>query len=144
MNRCIALTLLAVSSMAATAWSQCNNPSSPGVVICIPTNGSTVVYTPEISIRSTPAQGASITEFRLYDNNLDVFDGSPGQTGIDLYDGGIYNGFHHFVVNAWDSEGHPYQAALPSPSLAWDSVFVPCRSLRELTSAFHRPAPSCR
>ena len=111
MKRCITLTLLAVSSMAATAWPQCNNPSSPGVVICIPTNGSTVVYTPEISIRSTPAQGTSITEFRLYDNNLDVFAGSPGQTGVDLYDGGIYNGFHHFVVNAWDSEGHLYQAS---------------------------------
>lgn len=111
MKRCIALTLLAVSSMAAAAWSQCNNPSSPGVVICTPTNGSTVVYTPEISIRSTPAQGASITLFRLYDNNVDVLDGSPGQSGVDLYDGAIYNGFHHFVVNAWDSEGHLYQAS---------------------------------
>jgi len=97
--------------MAAAAWSQCNNPSSPGVVIRTPTNGSTEVYTPEISIRSTPAQGASITLFRLYDNNVDILDGSPGQSGEDIYDGGIYNGFHHFVVNAWDSEGHLYQAS---------------------------------
>ena len=97
--------------MTAPAWSQCNNPSSPGVVICTPTNGSTVVYTPEISIRSTPAQGASITEFKLYDNNVDVFDGPPGNSGVDLYDGGIYNGYHHFVVNAWDSDGHLYQAS---------------------------------
>ena len=89
MKRRIALTLLAVSSMAAAASSQCNNPKSPGVVICTPTNGSTVVYMPEISIRSTPAQGASITLFRLYDNNVDVFDGTPGQTGVDLYDGAI-------------------------------------------------------
>ena len=71
MKRCIALTLFAVSSMAVIAWSQCKNPSSPGVVICTPTNGSTVVYIPEISIRSTPAQGGSITLFRLYDNNVD-------------------------------------------------------------------------
>ena len=111
MTRCIAVTLLALSSMTAPAWSQCNNPSSPGVVICTPTNGSTVVYTPEISIRSTPAQGASITEFKLYDNNVDVFDGPPGNSGVDLYDGGIYNGYHHFVVNAWDSDGHLYQAS---------------------------------
>jgi hypothetical protein len=109
-KRRIALTLLAVSSMATAAWSQCNNPSSPGVVICTPTNGSTVVYMPEISIRSTPAQGATITQFKLYDNNVDVYDGPPGDSGIDLYDGAIYNGSHDFVVNAWDSEGHLYQA----------------------------------
>lgn len=111
MNRCIALTVFAVSSLAATAWSQCNNPSSPGAVICIPTNGSTVVYTPEIDMRSTPAQGASITQFRLYDNNVDIFDGPAGDSGVNLIDGGIYNGYHHFVFNAWDSEGHLYQAS---------------------------------
>jgi hypothetical protein len=104
------LVLLAVSFMAATAWSQCNNPTDPGVVICTPTNGSTVVATPEISIRSTPAQGASITQFKLYDNNVDIFDGPPGDSGVNLYDGAIYNGYHNFVVNAWDSDGHLYQA----------------------------------
>lgn len=111
MNRCLSLTLFALSTMAATAWSQCNNPTSPGVVICIPTNGSTVVYAPEISIRSTPAQGASITLFRLYDNNVDVFYGFPGDSGVNLFDYAIFNGRHHFVVNAWDSEGHLYQAS---------------------------------
>ena len=110
MKRRIALILLAVSSMPAAALSQCNNPTSPGVVICTPTNGSTVVYIPEISIRSTPAQGASITQFRLYDNNVDVYDGPPGDSGVDLYDGAIYNGSHNFVVNAWDSDGNLYQA----------------------------------
>lgn len=111
MKRHFALSLLAVSSTAVIAWSQCNNPTSPGAVICTPTNGSTVVYVPEISIRSTPAQGASITEFRLYDNNVDVFDGPPGDSGINLYDGAIYHGRHHLVVNARDSEGHLYQAS---------------------------------
>lgn len=111
MKRHFALTLFAVSFLAAAAWSQCNNPTSPGVIICTPTNGSTVVYSPEISIRSTPAQGASITQFRLYDNNVDVFDGTPGQTGVDLYDAAIYDGSHDFVVNAWDSDGHLYQAS---------------------------------
>jgi hypothetical protein len=107
--RSLALTLLAVSFLAAAAWSQCNNPKSPGVVICTPTNGSTVV-SPEISIRSTPAQGASITEVNLYDNNKNIWKGYPGMTGVDLYDGAIYNGYHNFVVNAWDTEGHLYQA----------------------------------
>lgn len=104
----IPLTLL--FGFASPAWSQCNNPSSPAAVICIPTNGSTVVYIPEISIRSTPAQGASITRFKLYDNGVTVYEGSPGQTGVDLSDGAIYDGFHRFVVHAWDSEGHLYAA----------------------------------
>jgi hypothetical protein len=108
-KRYFALTLLAVTSLATAGWSQCNNPSSPGVIICTPTNGSTVV-SPLISIRSTPAQGASITEFILYDNNVNIYEGPPGDSGIDLYDGAIYNGYHNFVVNAWDSEGHLYQA----------------------------------
>jgi hypothetical protein len=108
-TRSFALTLLAVSFLSAAAWSQCKNPTSPGVLICTPTNGSTVVF-PEISIRSTPAQGASITEVILYDNNNNIWEGSPGMTGVDLYDGAIYNGYHNFVVNAWDTEGHLYQA----------------------------------
>lgn len=65
------LTLSAVS-WAAIAWPQCRNPTEPGVRTCTPTNGSTVVATPLISIRSTPAQGPSITLFRLYDNNVDI------------------------------------------------------------------------
>lgn len=65
---------------------------------------------PEISIRSTPAQGASITQFKLYDNNVDVYDGPPGDSGGDLWDAAIYDGSHDFVVNAWDSDGHLYQA----------------------------------
>ncbi len=108
-TRSFAFTLLAVSFLAATSWSQCNNPSSPGVVICTPTNGSTVV-SPEISIRSAPAQGASITQIILYDNNNNIWQGDPGMSGVDLYDGAIYNGPNNFVVNAWDSDGHLYQA----------------------------------
>ena len=111
MTRSFALTLLAVTFLAAAGWSQCNNPSSPGVVICTPTNGSTVVYTPEISVRSTPAQGATITAFKIYDNNYDIYDSPPGDTGVDLIDGGIFDGSHNIVVNAWDSEGHLYQAS---------------------------------
>lgn len=96
--------------LTAPAWAQCNNPSSPGVVICTPTNNSTVAYIPTISVRSTPAQGASISAFKIYDNNVRIYQSSPGQTGIDLADGGMYNGSHYVVVNAWDSEGHLYQA----------------------------------
>ena len=96
--------------LTAAAWSQCNNPSSPGVVICSPTNISTVAYLAEVSVRSTPAQGASISAIYIYDNNVRIYQTGQGQTGIDLIDGGMYNGFHNVVANAWDTEGHLYQA----------------------------------
>ncbi len=104
-----ALTLTAVLAFAAVAFSQCNNPSSPGVVICTPTTGSTVV-TPLISVRSTPAQGATITKFIIYDNNQDIYNGSAVMSGIDMYNGDIVNGSQNVVVNAWDSDGTLYQA----------------------------------
>lgn len=106
----LVLTFAAMLSLAATGWSQCNNPSSPGVVICTPTNGSTVAYVEDIAVRSTPASGASITEFIIYDNNVKKYTGGKGQTGIDMYDASIFNGKHNVVVNAWDTDGHFYQA----------------------------------
>jgi hypothetical protein len=109
LRRCL-WTAAAFVFLASAAWSQCNNPSSPGVVICTPTNDSTVVYLNEISVRSTPASGASITQFIIYDNNVNIYQGGKGQTGIDLYDGAIFNGNHNVVVNAWDTDGNLYQA----------------------------------
>jgi Bacterial Ig domain len=97
--------------LSAAAWSQCNSPSSPGVVLCNPTNNSTVAYgnlPPMISIRSTPAQGAKITSLIMYDDNNNIYQNTTG--GIDLFDGSIYNGWHHIVVNVWDSDGNLYQA----------------------------------
>lgn len=136
--RNLALPLLAVSFLANAAWSQCNNPKSPGVVICTPTNGSTVVA-PEISIRSTPAQGASITEVILYDNNKNIWQGYPGMTGVDLYDGGIYNGYHNFVVNAWDTEGHLYQAR--TDVTVTGLTFAPCSMPTSPGINFCAPTP---
>jgi len=105
-----ALALAMLSSLVTAAWSQCNNPSSPGVVICTPTNGSTVVYLNEISIRSTPASGASITGFSIYDNKVLIYQSPQGQSGIDLYDGAIYNGNHNLIVKAGDTAGNLYEA----------------------------------
>jgi hypothetical protein len=104
------LTLSIILSLTAAAWSQCNNPASPGVVICTPTTGSTVVYVPEISVRSTPAPGASIAGFSIYDGNTLLFKSSPGQAGDDIYDGSLYNGIHDIVVTAKDTAGNVYQA----------------------------------
>jgi Bacterial Ig domain len=105
------LVLSSAVIFSASAWSQCNNPSSPGVVICNPTMNATVAYgnlPPEISVRSTPAQGATITSMILYDNNNNFYQNTTG--GINLYDGSIYNGKHNIVANVWDSDGNLYQA----------------------------------
>ena len=79
------------------------------MVICTPTNNATVAYVPEISVRSTPAQGATLTGLIIYDNYDQIYSGPP--YGIDLIDGGIFNGSHYVVANAWDSDGHLYQAS---------------------------------
>jgi hypothetical protein len=96
--------------LAATGWSQCNNPTSPGVVICTPTNGSTVAYIPDIAVRATPASRATITQFIIYDNRAAIYTGGAGQAGIDLYDAAVDNGNHDVAVNAWDTAGNLYQA----------------------------------
>ncbi len=100
--------LAIILSLSTAAWSQCNNPTSPGVVICSPTNNSTVVYQNVVSVRSTPAQGATITQLIIYDNNVNIFQGSYGS--VDLYDAGIFNGEHHVVASVRDSDGNLYQA----------------------------------
>lgn len=50
------------------AWSQCFDPPTPGIVICTPSPGSTVVYVPEVSVRFTPESGAQISRIIVYDN----------------------------------------------------------------------------
>jgi hypothetical protein len=86
------------------------HPSSPGVVICTPTNDSTVVYLSEISVRSTPASGATITGFSIYTNGSLLYQSPANQSGIDLLDGALYDGQYKMVVKAADSDGNQYQA----------------------------------
>lgn len=104
-----AIRLTILLFLTAAAWSQCSFPTSPGAVICTPTSNSTVVYLNEISVRSTAAQGATITKLIIYDNNVNIFS-QQNSGGVDLYDGSMYNGQHNIVANAWDSDGNLYQA----------------------------------
>jgi len=104
----LAIRLTILLLLSAAGWSQCTNPTSPGAVICTPTNDSTVVYLSEISVRSTPAQGATITGMIVYDNNVNIFQGD--YRSIDILDGALYDGEHHIVANVWDSDGNLYQA----------------------------------
>jgi hypothetical protein len=119
-----ALTLALVFFLAAAALSQCNNPSSPGVVIYTPTDGSTVVYDNEVSARFTPASGATITGFILYDNGVVIDQCGPGDAGLNLYDGGMYDGSHDVVVKAKDSAGNVYQAS--SKFFVTGQGYAPC------------------
>jgi hypothetical protein len=95
---------------AASAFAQCNNPASPGVIICTPTNGATVVYENEISIRSSPSSGASITGFAVYDKGTLIYQSPTGESGTNLFDGALINGTHDLVVTATDTAGNAYQA----------------------------------
>jgi len=108
---------------------ECTAPSSPGVRICSPSPNSTLVYIPALEFNSTPAFGASITQFIVYDNDNESVAGLPGQTGETIINAATYNGFHHIVINAWDTAGHLYQASV-SFTVAGDgySLFCPAPS----------------
>lgn len=97
--------------LTGAAWSQCVPPSSPGVVICTPTNNSTIAAAPPelIAVQATPAQGASLTGLIIYDNYAQIYSGPP-YTGIN-FSAGLYDGWQYVVANAWDSDGNLYQAS---------------------------------
>jgi hypothetical protein len=111
MKRLAPVVFTFVLLLSTQVFADCTAPSSPGVRICTPTANSTVVYTPGISFNSTPASGATITQFILYDNGHKEVVGQPYQTGETVIDFNIRNGYHNIVVNAWDNAGHLYQAS---------------------------------
>jgi hypothetical protein len=112
MSRALIVSL-AISSLLVfvprATLAQCSAPASAGVRICSPTANATVVFVPAIEINSTPVSGA-IHQFIIYDNGKQLYQGSPYQSGIILYDGSVRNGTHNVVVNAWDTTGHMLQA----------------------------------
>jgi hypothetical protein len=95
--------------LPALAAADCAAPDTPGVRICSPTANSTVADVPALDFNSTPAFGADITKFVVYDNNVKLYQGYPGQTGTWLVDGSIKNGPHKIVINAWDSQGNIFK-----------------------------------
>ena len=112
MRRFLFALLLPFIVLPAIAAAECTAPDSPGVRICSPTANSTVANSPEIDFNSTPAFGAEIIKFAVYDNNVKLFQGSPGQTGASLIDGSIKNGLNKIVIIAWDSQGNLYRGAI--------------------------------
>jgi len=97
--------VLCLSSQASAA---CPAPASGHLAICQPSANSTVYQVPHIEAVANPTSG-SITTLKVYIDNKLVFQNSG--PGISLFEGGVANGAHHLVVNAWDDFGRLYQAS---------------------------------
>jgi hypothetical protein len=96
--------VLCISSQASAA---CPAPASGSLAICQPSANSTVYQVPHIEAVANPTSG-SITTLKIYIDNKLVFQNSG--PGISLFEGGVANGTHHLVINAWDDFGRLYQA----------------------------------
>src|SRR5580765_8414778 len=95
---------LCVSSQASAA---CPEPASGHLSICQPSANSTIYQVPHIEAVANPSSG-SITTMKVYIDNKLVF--QNGGPEISLFEGGVMNGTHQLVVNAWDSLGRLYKA----------------------------------
>ncbi len=96
--------------LSTISFATCSAPSQPGVRICSPTPNSTVAYVPLIDFNSTPAFGAQITRYIVYDNSKKIVEGPQGEAGGSLQAAQVFNGVHHLTINAWDTQGNLYQA----------------------------------
>jgi hypothetical protein len=105
------LLLPVLFSFSTISIAQCAAPDKPGVRICAPTPNATVAYVPTIDFNSTPAFGAEITRYIVYDNDQKIVEGAPGQTGDSLRTFQFLNGVNRLAINAWDSQGNLYQAS---------------------------------
>src|SRR5882757_7103053 len=104
----ISLAVIAFAlCLSSQAFAACPEPASGTLAICQPSANSTVYQVPHIEAVANPTSG-SITTTKVYIDNQLVF--TNGGAEISLFEGGVANGTHHLVVNAWDSLGRLYQA----------------------------------
>lgn len=94
--------------LPTAAHASCDAPSTAGLRICFPTEGSTVMYVSALEMAATAKSGA-IVRAKVWDNGklVDDFSFLPGT----LFDGAIKNGYHTVTVKAWDSAGNVVQAS---------------------------------
>ncbi|HET9838325.1 MAG TPA: hypothetical protein VFR84_08835 [Candidatus Angelobacter sp.] len=90
------------------ASAACPAPASGKLAICQPSAGSTVYQVPHIEATANPASG-SIAAMKVYIDGKQVFHAAGPD--LSLFEGGIANGWHHLVINAWDDFGRLYSAA---------------------------------
>jgi hypothetical protein len=96
---------LCVSLQASGA---CPEPASGHLAICQPSANSTIYQVPHIEALANPTSG-SITTMKVYIDSKLIFQNGGGS--LSLFEGGVSNGTHHLVINAWDDFGRLYQAS---------------------------------
>jgi hypothetical protein len=101
----VAAFALCVSLQASAA---CPEPASGHLAICQPSANSIVYQVPHIEAVANPTSG-SITTMKVYIDNKLMFQNGGGS--LSLFEGGVSNGTHHLVINAWDDFGRLYQAS---------------------------------
>ncbi|HEV7675718.1 MAG TPA: hypothetical protein VGQ12_14405, partial [Candidatus Angelobacter sp.] len=104
----ISLALVAFSvCLSLQAAAACPEPASGTLAICQPSANSTIYQVPHIEAIANPTSG-SITNMKVYIDSQLVFQNGGGT--LSLFEGGVSNGTHHLVINAWDDFGRLYQA----------------------------------
>ena len=103
----VTVSLLFCLAAVGAASAQCAAPSTDGVNICFPNEGSTQVYVPAMEMSATVKSGA-IRTVKIWDNGTlrDTENFLPGT----LFDGSMYNGLNRVTVQVWDTAGNFYQA----------------------------------
>jgi hypothetical protein len=96
---------ICVSLQASAA---CPEPASGHLAICQPSANSTIYQVPHIEVATNPTSG-SIATMKVYIDGKLIFQNGGGS--LSLFEGGVANGPHHLVVNAWDDFGRLYQAS---------------------------------
>ena len=105
----ISLTAFAFAlCLSLQASAACPEPASGHLAICQPSPNSTIYQVPHIEATANPTSG-SITTMKVYIDNKLVLQNGGGS--LDLFEGGVANGTHHLVINAWDDFGRLYQAS---------------------------------
>lgn len=99
---------IAAVCLPSHVFAACPAPASGHLAICQPSANATIYQVPHIEAVANPSAG-SISTMRVYIDGKQIFQNAGPD--ISLFEGGVSNGTHHLVVNAWDSFGHLYQAA---------------------------------
>jgi hypothetical protein len=103
----VSLTIAAALAVPLSASAACPAPASGKLVICQPSANSTIYQVPHIEATANPASG-SITAMKIYIDNKQAFQTAGPE--ISVFEGGVANGTHHLVINAWDNFGRLYHA----------------------------------
>ncbi|MFL6390326.1 MAG: hypothetical protein ACJ71U_22820 [Terriglobales bacterium] len=105
----VSFTIVAFALCLSTqASASCAEPASGHLAICQPSANSTIYQVPHIEATANPTSG-SISTMKVYIDGKLAFQNGGGS--LSLFEGGVSNGTHHLVINAWDSFGRLYQAA---------------------------------